>query len=435
LTTLPNRSLFSKLLGQSTAEARRAGRQMAVLFLDLDRFKHINDTLGHEAGDELLQEVAARLKHCLRESDLVARLGGDEFVALLPELNEERYAATVAQKILAAIARPFLLLGQEFRITASIGISIYPQDGLDEQTLTKNADIAMYKAKEEGKNNFQFYSESLNSNSLERLTLESGLRHALEGEEFRLHYQAKWDIATGRITGMEALLRWQHPDLGTVAPMQFIKVAEETGLIVPIGKWVLRTACLQNMAWQEQGLPQLRMAVNLTARQFFDEHLLEDLGAILAAARMAPHLLELEISETLLMRDVEKTLRILAALKDLGIRIAIDDFGIGYSSLSTLQQFPVDTIKIDQSFIRDISTDIAEQDLAGAIIAMGRTLSLTVVAQGVETKEQADYLRQKACDEIQGFYFKRPLPADQISRLLLAQRPDIDTAATRIVAA
>jgi len=435
LTTLPNRSLFSKLLGQSTAEARRAGRQMAVLFLDLDRFKHINDTLGHEAGDELLQEVAARLKHCLRESDLVARLGGDEFVALLPELNEERYAATVAQKILAAIARPFLLLGQEFRITASIGISIYPQDGLDEQTLTKNADIAMYKAKEEGKNNFQFYSESLNSNSLERLTLESGLRHALEGEEFRLHYQAKWDIATGRITGMEALLRWQHPDLGTVAPMQFIKVAEETGLIVPIGKWVLRTACLQNMAWQEQGLPQLRMAVNLTARQFFDEHLLEDLGAILAAARMAPHLLELEISETLLMRDVEKTLRILAALKDLGIRIAIDDFGIGYSSLSTLQQFPVDTIKIDQSFIRDISTDVAEQDLAGAIIAMGRTLSLTVVAQGVETKEQADYLRQKACDEIQGFYFKRPLPADQISRLLLAQRPDIDTAATRIVAA
>ena len=277
LTALPNRSLFSKLLGQSISQAHRYDRQLAVLFLDLDRFKQINDTLGHEAGDQLLQEVATRLKACLRDSDTVARLGGDEFVVLLPELDVEKYAATVAQKILSAVARPFVLLGQEFRVTASIGISTYPQDGLDEQTLTKNADIAMYQAKEEGKNNFQFYSEKLNANSLERLTLESGLRHALERNEFQLHYQAKRDIRSGRITGMEALLRWQHPDLGTVAPMQFIPVAEETGLIVPIGKWVLKTACLQNVAWQSEGLPHLSMAVNLTARQFSDEGLLPDL--------------------------------------------------------------------------------------------------------------------------------------------------------------
>jgi diguanylate cyclase (GGDEF)-like protein len=418
LTKLPNRSLFSKLLSQSISEAHRYGRQLAVAFLDLDRFKQINDTLGHEAGDQLLQEIATRLKECVRESDTVARLGGDEFVVLLPELGDGKYAATVAQKILSAIARPFNLIGHEFRVTASIGISIHPQDGLDEQTLTKNADIAMYQAKEEGKNNFQFYSEKLNANSLERLTLESSLRRALERNEFRLHYQAKRDIGSGRISGMEALLRWQHPDLGTVAPMQFIPVAEETGIIVPIGKWVLRTACLQNVAWQKQGLPHLSIAVNLTARQFGDENLLEDLTSILTATGMDPHLLELEITESLLIRDVEETLRILTALKTLGIRIAIDDFGIGYSSLATLQRFPLDTIKIDRSFIRDITSTTQDTALADAVIAMGKSLSLTVVAQGVETRDQAEFLHTHACDELQGFYFKRPLPADQFTQLL-----------------
>ncbi|MDB5972012.1 MAG: diguanylate cyclase [Hydrocarboniphaga sp.] len=421
LTGLPNRSLFSKLLIQSVSEAQRYERRLAVLFLDLDRFKHINDTLGHEAGDHLLQEVATRLRACLRDSDAAARLGGDEFVVLLPELDEEKYIALVAQKILTAIARPVMLLGQEFRITASIGISSYPQDGLDEQTLKKHADIAMYQAKEEGKNNFQFYSEKLNASSLERLTLESGLRHALERDEFQLHYQAKRDIGSGRITGMEALLRWQHPDLGTVAPMQFIAAAEETGQIVAIGRWVLKTACLQNVAWQKQGLPHLSMAVNLSARQFFDENLLADLGATVAATGMDPQLLELEISESLLMRDVDSSLRILTGLKNMGVRIAIDDFGIGYSSLSTLKQFPLDTIKIDRSFIRDVDSVAEDKDLTEAIIAMGRTLSLTVVAQGVETKEQADYLRQNACDEFQGFYFNKPVPADQIAELLRAQ--------------
>jgi EAL domain-containing protein (putative c-di-GMP-specific phosphodiesterase class I) len=276
----------------------------------------------------------------------------------------------------------------------------------------------MYQAKQEGKNNFQFYSEKLNANSLQRLTLESGLRHALERNEFHLDYQPKRDIPSGRITGVEALLRWQHPDLGTVAPLRFIPVAEETGLILPIGKWALRTACLQNVAWQAQGLHGLSMAVNLTVRQFYDEQLLPDLRAILAETGMAAPLLELEITESLLMRDVEHTLRVFTGLKDLGARIAIDDFGIGYSSLSALERFPLDTIKIDRSFVRDITSAAEGKTLTEAIIAMGRTLSLTVVAQGVETKEQADFLRRNSCDQFQGFYLNRPMPGDELAELL-----------------
>jgi diguanylate cyclase (GGDEF)-like protein len=424
LTGLPNRSLFGKLLGQSINEARRYDRQLAVAFLDLDRFKQINDTLGHDAGDHLLREVANRLQGCVRGSDTVARLGGDEFVVLLLDLVDPKYAALVAQKILAAIAKPITLLGHEFRVTASVGISVLPQDGFDEQTLTKNADVAMYQAKAEGKNNFQFYSASLNANSLERLTLESGLRHALEHGEFRLRYQAKRDIRSGRITGMEALLRWEHPDLGLLAPMQFIPMAEETGLIVPIGRWVIETACYQNVAWQHAGAPPLNIAVNLTARQFADERLLEDVRAALDVTGMDPRLLEFEISESVLIRDVEATLRILSGLKGLGIRIAIDDFGIGYSSLKTLQRFPLDTIKIDRSFIRGISDDPENWGLADAVISMGKNLSLTVVAQGVETSEQAEFLRDHACDELQGFYFDRPLPPKEFMELLLTAAGD-----------
>jgi diguanylate cyclase (GGDEF)-like protein len=425
LTGLPNRSMFSKVLNQSINEAQRYERKLAVAFLDLDRFKQINDTLGHEAGDQLLKEVAVRLKGCVRSSDTVARLGGDEFVVLLPELEDEKYAAIVAQKILAAVARPFGLMGQEFRVTASIGICSYPQDGLDEQTLTKNADIAMYQAKAEGKNNFQFYSKKLNANSLERLTLESSLRHALERNEFRLHYQAKRDIASGRITGMEALLRWEHPDLGIVAPMQFIPIAEETGLIVPIGKWVLKTVCLQSISWQRQGLPALSIAVNMTARQFLDEQLLADVASLLTETGMDPHLLEIELNESLLIHNVEKTMRILTGLKGLGVKIAVDDFGTGYSSLAMLQRFPLDTIKIDRSLMRDVFGTADDTGLADAIIAMGKSLSLTVVAQGVETKEQAEHLRLHACDELQGFYFKRPLPVDEFTQLLRDQATEI----------
>jgi diguanylate cyclase (GGDEF)-like protein len=424
LTALPNRSLFNKLLSQAISQAERYGRRLAVAFIDLDRFKQINDTLGHEAGDELLKEVATRLKACLRDSDTVARLGGDEFVVLLTELEDEAYAATVAQKIITAIAKPFVLLGQEFRVTASIGISTYPTDGPDEQTLTKNADIAMYQAKEDGKNNFQFYSEKMNANSLERLSLESSLRHALERNEFELHYQAKRDTTSDRISGMEALLRWRHPDLGLVAPMQFIPVAEETGLIVPIGKWVLETACRQNMAWAAQGIPRLSIAVNLTARQFSDERLLDDIADVLRSTGMEARLLEIEIHEGLLIHDIEKTLRILTALKAMGVKIAIDDFGTGYSSLSTLQRFPLDTIKIDRSFIRDLAAGGENSDLTDAIIAMGKSLSLTVVAQGVETKEQADLLREHACDEFQGFYFNKPMSASEFTALWRATNRD-----------
>jgi len=425
LTRLPNRRRFKDEMGRLIAGMRGAGSGFALLLIDLDRFKQINDTLGHEAGDQLLQEAATRFKRCVRDSDTVARLGGDEFVVLLPNAAAPECAATAAREILAAIGQPFALAGHDFRVTASIGISIYPYNGLDEQTLMKNADIAMYQAKAEGKNNFQFYSDALNSNSLERLTLESSLRHALEHNEFQLHYQAKRDIASGQMSGMEALLRWQHPDLGIVAPMRFIPVAEETGLIVPIGKWVLKTACLQNVAWQKQGLPHLNMAVNLTARQFSDDRLLEDVASILVETGMNASLLELEIAESLLIRDVEKTVRILTALKSMGIRLAIDDFGAGYSSLTTLQQFPLDTIKIDRSFIRDITSVVAASNLTDAVIAMGRSLSLTVVAQGVETRDQAEFLRKHACDELQGFYFNKPLPADQFGQLLQAQAAGI----------
>jgi diguanylate cyclase (GGDEF)-like protein len=420
LTGLPNRSLFSKLLGQAISLARRNDRRLAVLFLDLDRFKSINDTLGHDAGDQLLQEVARRLRGCLRESDTVARLGGDEFVVLLPEMRSEKEVGIVAQKLLSATAHPFLLAGLEFRVTASIGVSAYPQDGLDEETLTKHADIAMYQAKEDGKNTFRCYSEELNAQSLERLTLEAGLRLALHRREFQLLYQPKQDIASGRITGMEALLRWQHPQLGTLAPMRFIPVAEETGLILPIGKWVIETACRQNVAWQKEGLPLLTMAVNMTLRQFTDENLLPNLKTILADTGMSAALLELEISESLLLRDTERTLRVLGGLRDLGVRIAIDDFGTGYSSLTTLRRFPLDTLKIDRSFTRGVANLVEDEALTEAIIAMGRSLSLTVVAQGVETKEQADFLRRNACDALQGFYLGKPVPAAEFAEMVRA---------------
>ncbi|HMH17461.1 MAG TPA: EAL domain-containing protein [Burkholderiales bacterium] len=420
LTTLPNRALFSKILNHGISQAHRRKKELAVLFIDLDRFKNINDTLGHEAGDSLLQEVGKRLKQCLRESDTVARLGGDEFVVLLEDLEDQTRVSVVAHKILVTLVKPFTTLGQEFRVTASIGISTYPTDGEDEKSLMKNADIAMYRAKEEGKNNFQFYSKELNEHSFERLTMESNLRRALERNEFELHYQPKVDLRTSRITGVEALLRWRHPELGMVGPLQFIPMAEETGLIVPIGKWVLRTACRQQKAWQDQGLPQMSVAVNLSARQFSDENLLQDITAIVKESGMDPTLLELEITESMLMHNVEKAIRTLDALNDMGIRLAIDDFGTGYSSLSTLKRFPINTIKVDRSFIRDLPGGVDDHAITDAIIAMGRTLGMTVIAEGVETKEQADYLREQSCDEFQGFYFKKPMPANELVKLLQA---------------
>jgi diguanylate cyclase (GGDEF)-like protein len=431
LTQLPNRREFKVRLDQLLASGPSRSNSFAVLLIDLDRFKQVNDTLGHEAGDQLLREVADRLRQSVPEQGTVARLGGDEFVVLVPGLSEKHDAATAARRLLAAMSKPFTLMGHEFRVTTSIGISTYPQDALDAQTLTKYADMAMYHAKEEGRNNFQFFSERLNANTLERLNLESCLRHALERDEFRLYYQTKRDIRTGKITGMEALLRWQHPDLGTIAPLKFLPIAEETGLTVPIGRWVLTTACLQNMAWQKQGLPQLSIAVNLTERQFLDEHLVQDVASILQATGMPAQLLELEITESLLIRDAAKTLAVLTPLKALGVRIAADDFGTGYSSLATLQQFPLDTIKIDRSFVRDVTGTPENTILADAVVALGKSLSLTVVAQGVETREQADFLRKHACDELQGFYFNRPLPAQQFAELLRAQASEVTYVGTR----
>jgi diguanylate cyclase (GGDEF)-like protein len=418
LTELPNRSLFSKLLGQALACAQVEDGQLALLFVDLDRFKNINDTLGHSAGDQLLQEVARRLRGCLREGNTVARLGGDEFVVLLPRVGGRAEVEAVAHKVLGATSKPFTALGQEFHVTASVGVSTYPQDGTDERALMKNADIAMYQAKDEGKNNFQFYSAQLNAHSFERLALESNLRQALDRNEFELHYQPKIDALSGRMGGMEALLRWQHPELGLVSPAKFIPIAEETGLIVAIGRWVLKTACAQNVQWRALGMAPMCVAVNLSARQFTDENLLADVVAVLEQTGMDPTLLELEITESMLMRDIESAIATLTALKQMGIRLALDDFGTGYSSLSNLKKFPLDTIKVDRSFVRDLPERFEDRSIAEAIIAMGRALSLTVVAEGVETMAQADFLREQSCDEFQGFYFSRPLPAAEFERLL-----------------
>ncbi len=418
LTGLPNREMFSTVLNLALTSARRYERKFAVVFIDLDRFKIINDTLGHDAGDLLLKEVAARLNRSLRASDLVARLGGDEFVVLVQEIKDDRQAARVARKILSAIIKPIKLVGQECRVTASVGISMFPRDAQDEQTLMKNADIAMYLAKEEGKNNYQFFTPNIKSQTLERLALETALRRALERREMSLHYQAKLDLKSGRINGAEALLRWKHPDLGMVSPAQFIPLAEETGLIVAIGRWVLKTACAQNMAWQRQGLPAVCMAVNLSPRQFNDEHLLRDIGAVLAETGMNPELLELEITEGMVMQDSQRTARVLAEIKKLGIKLAIDDFGTGYSSLAQIKRFPIDTIKVDRSFIRNLPQDAEDKAITQAIIAMGKTLSLTVVAEGVETCEQEAFLREQSCDETQGYYFSKPVASDAFEALL-----------------
>jgi diguanylate cyclase (GGDEF)-like protein/PAS domain S-box-containing protein len=423
LTGLPNRLMFSQLLNQAIKSARRYKRLFAVLFLDLDRFKIINDTMGHDAGDILLQEVAVRLKQTLRAVDVVARLGGDEFVILIDELIDSGPVAIVAHKVLNGVIKPLTIMGQDCRITASIGISIFPQDAQDEQTLLKNADMAMYLAKEEGKNNYQFYSEEIQSRSLERLSIEKNLRFALEKNELFLHYQAKLDFKTDVINGVEALLRWHNPYLGSITPTQFIPVAEETGLIVPIGRWVMKTACEQNVAWQREGLPVVCMAVNLSLRQLMDDNLIDDIRTALNDSGMAPYLLELEITESMVMHNPAHMISILAKIKSMGVRLAIDDFGTGYSSLAQIKHFPIDTLKVDRSFIRNIPQDLEDRAITEAIIAMGKTLSLTVVAEGVETQEQLDFLREHFCDEMQGFHFSKPIAHEKFADLLRKHVP------------
>jgi diguanylate cyclase (GGDEF)-like protein/PAS domain S-box-containing protein len=422
LTRLPNRAMFNRQLQHAILQAQRYNKRLAVLFVDLDRFKNINDTLGHDAGDRLLQEMARRISTCLRSSDvvaratedMVARLGGDEFVILIEEVTDTGKVSEVAQKILAAMVREYLLDGQLIHMTASIGISIFPDDGRNEFSLMKHADIAMYRAKESGKNTFQFYSSHMDAHSAKLLALESGLRRAIERNGLTLHYQPKVDVHTGQVSGVEALVRWKHPELGLVSPAHFIPLAEETGLIVPLSKWVLREACMQSAAWKAQGLPPVRIAVNLSARQFTDDNLSAETAKTLQETGMDPALLEFEITESMMMYNTDKTIEVLSELRAMGIRIAIDDFGIGYSSLSHLKQFPIDIIKMDRSFVKDIPGDQADAAIADAIIAMGKRLGIMVVAEGVETNAQLVFLRERGCDEIQGYYFSKPLTANEL---------------------
>jgi diguanylate cyclase (GGDEF)-like protein len=425
LTGLPNRSMFSQLLSFSIRAAERYQRHCAVLFIDLDRFKIVNDSLGHAVGDALLIEVAARLRSNVRASDVVARLGGDEFVVVLNEVTESGQVAAVARSLLSVLSNPLELNGIECRVTASIGIAMFPEDGTDEQTLTKNADIAMYLAKAEGKNDVRFFSKEIETQSIERLTLEAGLRHALERNELRLHYQPKLDVATGQIAGVEALLRWMHPELGLLPPMSFIPLAEETGLIVPIGRWVMQTACAQHVAWLRDGLPPISMAINVSPRQFSDKNLLADIDEALAASGMDPMQLQIEITESMVMLNVERAIEVLDQIQSRGVRLAIDDFGTGYSSMSMMKRFPIDTIKIDRSFIRDVARNSEDKAIAQAIIDMGKALGLTVVAEGVETIEQDEFLRSHACDELQGFLFSKPAAANEVAKLIRGQRVSV----------
>jgi diguanylate cyclase (GGDEF)-like protein len=413
LTALPNRLVFTDRLALAVSQAQRQGSRLAVLFLDLDHFKVINDSLGHSLGDQLLQQVAGRLTGCLRAGDTVARLGGDEFTLLLPGVQGPAEAERVALKVLDTLREPYRLEGRELFVTASMGISLYPDDGEDADTLVRNADAAMYRAKEQGRDSHRLYAPPMNEMATERLALENALRRALANDELVLHYQPVVEIGTGRLHGVEALLRWRHPEKGLLWPSDFLALAEATGLIVPIGPWVLRTACAQARDWHAQDLRELRVAVNLSARQFQQPDLAEHVRRALRETALPPHCLELEITETNAMQNTEATLRTFAELKALGVRISIDDFGIGYSSLGTLKRLPIDTIKIDRSFIRDITTDPDDAAIVTAVIAMAHTLKLRVVAEGVDTEEQLTFLRGYGCDLMQGHLFGPAAPAEE----------------------
>lgn len=418
LTGLPNRLLFNDHLSLALASAQQYGELLAVIFLDLDRFKTINDTLGHVTGDHLLQVAAQRLKSCLRGGDTVARWGGDEFTLLFPKLSCSEEAIKIAQRILNVFNDPFILEGKEFHVKASLGIALAPYDGEDAETLLKNADAAMYRVKQHGKNNFQVYSPAINTKALEQLTLENNLHKALDRREFLLHYQPQVDLKTGQILAVEALVRWNHPILGLVPPNNFIPLAEETGLICAIGEWVLHTACAQNKAWQQMGMPPLRMAVNLSARQFQQQDLVSMVEKILQETGLEPQYLELEITESIAIKDTKLTIDVLNKLRNMGISVSMDDFGTGYSSLSSLIGFPFHTLKIDRSFIYDALSNSSKAEIVKAIVTLGHTLNLQVVAEGVEDAEQVEFLRSIECDSMQGYFFSRPLPADAATEFM-----------------
>ena len=418
LTSLPNRLLLNDRLEHAIQRAKREATHLAVLFIDLDQFKTVNDSLGHPVGDQLLQRAATLLKSCVREEDTVARLGGDEFVVLLEQLGDTRLAAEIAKKILVTLTQPHELDGHTLVVSGSIGISTYPTDGSDATTLLRNADTAMYRSKEEGRNTFCLYSAELTRSARERLTLETDLRRALKNQEFVLHYQPQVDVASGAVIGAEALVRWNHPKSGLISPARFIPVAEESGLILPLGAWVLEAACMQFQAWQAQGLPSFTLAVNLSPRQFRQIDLTHQVKHILTATGMPPHLLELEITEGAIMERGEHARDLLRALKSLGIQLAIDDFGTGYSSLAYLRRFPINVLKIDQSFMHDIPAESGAMEIAATIVAMARNLHLQVLAEGVETEAQLAFLQAQGCDYAQGYLHSRPLAADAFAELI-----------------
>jgi diguanylate cyclase (GGDEF)-like protein len=418
LTGLPNRMLLNDRISQAIVLAPRHMKHVALLFLDLDGFKHINDSLGHPTGDKLLQSISERLIDCVRASDTVSRQGGDEFVVLLSEVEQSEDPAITARRMLEAVAQPHSIDHHDLHVTASIGVSVYPDDGLDAETLIKNADTAMYQAKENGRQGYQFFKPAMNARAVERQSIEEGLRRALERQEFELHYQPKVNLTTGAITGAEALIRWLHPTRGLVSPMDFIPVAEDCGLILSIGAWVLREACKQAQAWKDVGLPTMTMAVNVSAMEFRDKNFLAGLVATLAETGFDPRFLELELTESVLMKHATSTAIILRTLRERGIRVAVDDFGTGYSSLSYLQKFPIDAVKIDQSFVRQISTAGDDTTIVKAVIGMARGLKLRVIAEGVETAEEAAFLRAYRCEEAQGYFFSRPVPPQQFAILL-----------------
>lgn len=417
LTGLPNRLNFNESLNQALARAKRKRGMLSVMFLDLDRFKLINDTMGHNLGDLLLKDIAERIRQILREGDTIARQGGDEFLVLLPEIRDEQEVVSVTERILGVFSQPLMLDGNEIYMSTSIGISLYPTDGSDLETLVKQADTAMYYAKEQGRNNYQFFMAGLNIKANDRLSTENSLRKALARGEFILHYQPQVDIESGSIVGLEALIRWNSAAQGIVPPFSFIPIAEDTGLIVPIGEWVLRTACAQNKAWQEQGYPHLRMAVNVSARQFREPKFIKLVAKILQETGLDPKWLELEITESIAMENGEASVEMLSLFKNLGVRISIDDFGTGFSSLNYLRRMPIDTLKIDQSFIQDISTGENGEEVVTAIIQLAKNLRLKVIAEGVETNSQRSFLKNKRCDEMQGFLFSKAVTPEEVEKL------------------
>ena len=425
LTNLPNRVLLNDRIAQAITLANRHHTHLALLFLDLDNFKHINDSLGHATGDKLLRLVTERLKECVRESDTVSRVGGDEFVILLAENKNSEDAGVSAQKILDALQAMHLIGKSQLHITTSIGISVYPADGINAETLIKSADTAMYHAKGKGRNNYQFFKSEMNTRAVERLIIENNLRLALEKQQFILYYQPKVNLNTGQITGVEALLRWQHDEWGEIVPDIFVPVAEDTGLIIPIGRWVLRQACMQAKIWQGAGLQDITLAINISAQEFLQKDFVAGVRAILIETGLAAHFLELEITESVLMRDAECSKNILQQLKKMGIKLAVDDFGTGYSSLSYLQRFPIDVLKIDRSFVQNIESAQDDGIIVSAIISMGNSLKLKVVAEGVETPSQLAFLKARQCEEGQGYFFSHPLIAENFAELLLKNMPSL----------